>query len=130
MLCARAGRALVDGSRVLVPVHRPRLQADLERPGADGDSGDPFEAGRRFPLRHRYVEGVEEGREEEEQFHPSQDLAQTHPPADAEGQEVFGLGNFALGVDEPGRIELLGLVPQGGVHVDGVQQRHHLGVLR
>lgn len=115
---------------LVVPVHRPGVQAHLERPGTDRNSGDSLQTGQRFPRGHRYVERVKEGREEEEQLHPGQDLSQTHPPAYSEGQEVLWLGNFALGVDEPGGIEPFGLFPEGGVHVHGVQQRHHLGVLR
>lgn len=85
MLLAKPQPLVVGAGVLIVPVHRPRLQAHFERSRTDGDPRYPFQAGRRFPRWHGYVEGVEEGGEEEEELHPGQDLAQAHPPADSEG---------------------------------------------
>lgn len=119
-----------DRARGGVPLHGPGLQAHLVRVGVDGDPGGALEAGQLLALRRGYVEGVQQGGEEEKHLHPGEHLSEAHPPPDAEGQEVLGFGDLALRVDEPGRVELLRLVPQAGVHVHGVQQRHDLGVLR
>jgi hypothetical protein len=48
----------------------------------------------------------------------------------SEGNEVLWLGDFALVVQKSGGSELFGLVPEVGVHVDGVQQRDDLRVFR
>ena len=118
-----------DRGRGGVPLHGPGLQAHPVRVGVDGDAGGALEAGQLLALGRGYVEGVQQGGEEEEHLHPGEHLPEAHPPPDAEGQEVLGFGDLALRVDEPGRVELLRLVPQVGVHVHGVEQRHDLGVL-
>lgn len=51
-------------------------------------------------------------------------------PTGAERQEVFRLGDFPLRIEKPRGFELLWLVPQVRVHVDGVEQGHNLCVLR
>jgi hypothetical protein len=46
----------------------------------------------------------------------------------SEGDKVLWLGDFALVVQKSGGSELFGLVPEVGVHVDGVQKRDDLCV--
>jgi len=99
------------------------LEADLEGLRRDGGPHVALEAGQRLALGQGDVEAVHEGGEEQEELHPRQHVAQAHPPAHSEGDEVLRLAHLALGVDESRGAELLGLLPQVGVHVDAVDQR-------
>lgn len=112
-----------------LPFRWARLQAHLERIGADGDAGVARQTGQRFTFRHADIERVQQRREKEEELHPGEHLPQTHPPPNTEGQKVFRFGDFSLRVYETRGVELFGFLPEVGVHVDGVEERHHLGVL-
>lgn len=104
-----------------VPLHGARRQSHPEGVRADGHARVALQTGQRLAGGHAHVERVQQRREEQEQLHPGEDLAQAHPPSDTEGKEVLGLLHFALGIYEAGGVEAFRLVPQGWVHVDSVQ---------
>lgn len=72
---------------------------------------------------------MKQRREEKEQLHSGEDFSEAHSSTDAEGQEVFGLGDLTLSVDETGWIESFGFFPKVRVHVNCVEQRHDLDIL-
>lgn len=65
-------------------------------------------------------------REEGEQFHTSEDVAETHSPSYAERNEVFGFLNISFCVDESIRIKFIGVFPQRRIHVYGVDERDNM----
>lgn len=59
-------------------------------------------------------------REEGEELHASEDIAETHATSNAERNEVFGFLYVSLGIDESIRIKFVGIFPESRVHVNGV----------
>lgn len=110
----------------LDPVNIPLQQADLEGVRRHRDAGVAPQTGQRRALGQFQVEGVHQRTEEQEELHARQHVAQTHPPADAEGHEVLRLADLTLGGEKAARPEGLGLVPEFRIHVHRVQQGHHL----
>lgn len=47
----------------------------------------------------------------------------------SKGHEVFRLADLALLVEEPFRLELLGLVPELRIHMHSVEERDNVGIL-
>lgn len=103
----------------------------LERLRRNGDARLSSEVWNAGPLRYGQRERVQQAGEEEEELGFGQDVAQAHPPPHAERNEVVGFDDFgAVGAEEPLRIEHFRILPQGRVHVNGVNQRDHLGAFR
>ena len=105
------------------------MEVDFEVLWGDGD---PCEALERGQVRAGvlYVEHMQQGGEEQLQLHLGNLVPETHPLARAEGHEVLGFGELALLCQEALGSEHLRLLPDVGVHVDTVQQRDDVGVLR
>lgn len=59
----------------------PLCKADLETLGSQGDARHVLETGQGVTLRNIDVKTVEERGEEQEQFHPGEDVAEAHPAA-------------------------------------------------
>ena len=66
------------------------------------------------------TEDMKQRREEEEQLGFGQDVAETHPPTDAEWNEEIRFVDGTIGPDESFRIKRLGILPQRRIHVNGV----------
>lgn len=75
------------------------------------------------------VEDVEERGEEEEELVTSQHVTETHAASRAERDVKLGLHNATFGVEESRGVKLFWLRPERGVHVHGVDEWDHLGVL-
>ena len=114
-----------------VNIVTPRYTDNVKVCGGHGDGRHPPQAGQVLSLGVLEVETVEEGGEEDEELLLGELVAEAHPLADAERDELLGLDNGRpVVVEEPLGPEGLGLLPVLGVHMDGVQQRDHMGVLR
>lgn len=109
---------------------RARHELHAERLRRDRRTYRALQRWRRSAWRRLHVELVHHAREEHEHLHAREHVAQAHAPAHAERHEVLRPPNLAGLVDEPARVELVRLVPQIGVHVDAVDQRHYLRARR
>jgi hypothetical protein len=74
----------------------------------------------------RNLKSMHNRREEEEEFHSGENIAEAHPPSDTEWQEERWNLNFSFGVDESTRPEFLWLVPELWVHVNAVDEWHDM----
>ena len=110
----------------------PRREGDLVVLRGDGDPGPPLEGGQPAVAGggQLHVVDVQQGGEEQLKLHLGQTVAEAAALACAERHEVLRFLELALGGEEPFGPELLRLLPLLGVHVDGVEQRDHVGVLR
>lgn len=61
-------------------VQVPLRETDLEALRGEGDAWHVLKAGQGVALGDCDVEAVEERREEQEQFHPGEDVAKAHSP--------------------------------------------------
>lgn len=61
-------------------------------------------------------------REEQEEFHSGENIAQTHPSANAKGQEIRWNLNFSFGINKSTWSEFLWLIPERWIHVNAVNQ--------
>ena len=93
---------------------------DLEFFGWNGDPGPTFETGHGMTFWYLKTEDMKQRREEEEQLGFGQDVAETHPPTDAEWNEEIRFVDGTIGPDESFRIKRLGILPQRRIHVNGV----------
>ena len=92
----------------------------LEIFGRYCDSGLSTKARKFGTFGHLKAEDVQQRREEKEELSAGQSVAQAHPASDAERNEVFRLDHLTFSVEESLRIEHLRILPQGRIHVDGV----------
>lgn len=109
-----------------VSVEGPRDQLHPEGLRTDGHADDSLEARHRFTFGQLNREGMHDRGKEQKQFHAGQDIAETTATTDAERDKVLRLVDLPFGVQETARVELLRLVPQRRVHVDAVDQGHHV----
>lgn len=114
--------------RATLILQRSGLEADPEGVWSYRDARVSLKARKLLALRDAQVERVKHGGKEEKELHSRQDLSQAHPPADSEWDKVLRFGDLSVWVDEARRIELLGMIPEGGVHVNGVEQGDDLRV--
>lgn len=105
---------------------RSGRDADANCLRGDDNASDTGESWGRLVLRQTDVVSVHKAGEEQEHLHARQSVPQAAPSSHSEWHKEVGTVHVAIGTDEALRVEILGLVPQSGVHVHALDQGNDL----